>query len=462
MKLCMVFCTLALLSDSAQATRRNRGADMPDPETVEIDFEPMGPDDGPELLMGPDGDAEMLMQELPSSKSSPKARPSKPESGLSEKELDDVLSDMLGSPSRVEKEGPPNLPPGIPADIADAIPPGAEVIMGNAPDGSEIVEIDAPEGPPPQIMMNGPPGGIPDDMRSSIPMSALKSLFPPGQMIIEEDDGAPPDAVMEDLMREMSDQFQQQLLPIAQQAAAEDNLPNSCSGELKAFCKGAPSRLHCLGKHSNDISDTCRADVGKSVPFLCSGPIDAFCDVLMGGILSCLANHLKDLDGPCKDSVQATKHIINKVNTQKASVTDPKTGQKKSVTPKSKTSLSQREANLDAKLIGLSHDASTAKKQEASEHAPVNMPARVLGHHADTSPLHHGASKHTSQGSPPFLAVFVPFSLLTAGAALLLHFRPVIAAKLMQMGDAKPLTTGTELISPSAHSIPMKYPGRLP
>merc|ERR1719387_2896273 len=123
----------------------------------------------------------------------------------------------------------------------------------------------------------------------------------------------------------MNDEFQQQLLPIVQQAQEDDALPKSCSPELKAYCKNAKSRLHCLGQHSQDISDTCRADVGKSVPFLCSGPIDAFCDVLMGGILSCLANHLNDLDGPCRDSVQATKHIINKVNTQKASVKDPKT-----------------------------------------------------------------------------------------------------------------------------------------
>lgn len=463
MKLSLVFCSLALLSRSAQASRHGHGPgpDEPGPETVEIDFEPMGPDDGPELVMGPDGDAEMLVEGLPSTKGSAKARSSRSESGLSEKELDDVLSDMLGQPSKIEKDEPPKLPPGIPAEIANAIPPGAEVIMGDGPDGAEIVEIDASNDPPPQIMMNGPPGGIPDDMRSSIPMSALKSLFPPGQMLIEEEDGpvGPSDVVMEDLMREMSDEFQQQLLPMAQQAAADNNLPNSCSRELKAYCKGAKSRLHCLGKHSNDISETCRADVGKSVPFLCSGPIDRFCDVLTGGILSCLSNHLTELDGACRDSVQATKHIIKKVNTQKASVTDPKTGKKKSVMPKSKASLSQREASLDAKLIGLRQDPSAVKKDEAVP-PPPTMPARVLGHHA--TPPHHGIPKHTSQSSPPFLAVFVPFSLLIASAAALIHFRPVIAAKLMQMETAKPLKAGTELVSPSSHSIPMSYPGRLP
>merc|ERR1719389_1543595 len=108
-------------------------------------------------------------------------------------------------------------------------------------------------------------------------------------------------------MREMSDEFQQQLLPMAQQAAADNNLPNSCSRELKAYCKGAKSRLHCLGKHSQDISDTCRADVGKSVPFLCSESIDRFCDVLVGGILTCLAKHVKDLPGSCRDAVTTTK-----------------------------------------------------------------------------------------------------------------------------------------------------------
>lgn len=465
MKLSVVFCCLALLSESAHATRRGPGipsGGLP-PEMVEIDFEPMGPDDGPAMMMGRDGPPEMLVEGPSSTRGAAKSRSLGPQTGLSEKELDDVLSDMLGKPSKAAKDAPSDLPPGIPAELASAIPggipDGAEVVLGDGPDGAEIVEID---GPPPEMMMAGPPGGIPDDMRSSIPMSALKQLFPPGQVIIEEDDGpnAPPDAVVQDMMREMSEEFQQQLLPLAQQAAADDALPNSCGKELKTFCKGAKSRLHCLGQHSQDVSDTCRTDVGKSVPFLCSGPIDKYCDVLMGGILSCLGNRLKDLDGPCRDAVTTTKHVINKINTQKSSVTNPKTGQKHSVVPKTKASLSQREANLDAKLIGLAQDSSTSTHEEK---VPASMPARLLGQHdnAHLAPTQISPKRKT-QASPPFAAVFVPFSLLVASAAAIAYFRPVIAAKLMQQETAKPLTVGTELTNPTATSIPMSYPGRLP
>jgi len=56
------------------------------------------------------------------------------------------------------------------------------------------------------------------------------------------------------------------------------------------------------------------------VPFLCSRAIDKFCDVLQVGILDCLSGHLGDLEAPCKDSVVATKHVIAKVNIQKAMV----------------------------------------------------------------------------------------------------------------------------------------------
>merc|ERR1719409_960881 len=121
-------------------------------------------------------------------------------------------------------------------------------------------------------------------------------------------------------------------MPMAERSA-EENLPSSCSKEIKAHCKDAKSQLHCLGKHNADISDQCRADVGKAVPFLCSDAIDQYCDVLMGGILSCLGNQLSNLQGPCKDAVSATKKMIQKVNSKKA--IPP--------APKAKASLSVRE-----------------------------------------------------------------------------------------------------------------------
>merc|ERR1719424_1825592 len=144
-------------------------------------------------------------------------------------------------------------------------------------------------------------------MGGSIPVSRLQDLFPPGQMIIEEDDGPmprggsrdgprgeiPPDAIIQDMMREMDQAFQDDVLPQARNVAGA---PDSCARELKAHCRGAPSQLHCLGKYASDISDKCRADVGKSVPFLCSDAIDRYCDVMTGGILTCLTGRLDRLE----------------------------------------------------------------------------------------------------------------------------------------------------------------------
>merc|ERR1719161_4742 len=158
---------------------------------------------------------------------------------------------------------------------------------------------------------------------------------------------------------------------MARRAAGADDMPSSCSKDLKAHCKGARSQLHCLGKNADTISAGCRADVGKSVPFLCSNGIDRWCDVLLGGILSCLSDHMSDLEGPCKDAVTATRHVITKVNTQKASVVDPSTGEKKSVAPKKSTT--QREALLDASLRGLTQAAGTSLTQTGAA-----APARNL------------------------------------------------------------------------------------
>merc|ERR1719313_1499891 len=140
---------------------------------------------------------------------------------------------------------------------------------------------------------------------------------------------------------------------MAQQAAEERLQGSGCSKEIKAHCKDAQSQLHCLGKYPAEISAGCKADVGKSVPFLCSEAIDEYCDVLMGGILPCLSNQIKNLQGPCKDAVWATKKVSKQVNSQKSPTLAP-AASKTAAAPKVKASLSAREAHLDAKLIGLS------------------------------------------------------------------------------------------------------------
>lgn len=468
---------------------------MADQDVVEIDFEPQLGAPGPN-------------------------RKGKPSGGLSEKELDDVLADMLGPQNVPQKSGPGDLPEGaphsLPTDLS-RIPDGAEVVMGGGPNGppdGTVVEIDGPpprneremdellaalEGrpveesprpkqeahserkpqkagppdnvpkdeeviigngrnglppgvevevvggdePPPEMLMMG--GGGPRGGPDEIPVEALRELFPPGQMIIEEDDGPGPppgdrpppgaDAIIGDLMREMDQAMVEQVMPMAEQAA-ENNLPTSCSKEIKAHCRDAKSQLHCLGKYSADISDGCRADIGKSVPFLCSDAIDKYCDVLMGGILSCLDNQQSNLQGPCKDAVVATKKIIQKVNSKKPS----------QPAPKLKASLSAREAHLDAKLIGLS-PASNAKAKP-----PPVMPhlqEKLLDH--DMRPT----ESPTSHASPPFFAWFLPLIVVGAGAfaihSQIVQVKPTTGPTILKKDPSeRPLrtTSGMELLNP--------------
>jgi hypothetical protein len=468
-------------------------------DTVEIDFEPLGPDDGPI------GETVMLEGRGPTKKG-------KSPGGLSEKELDDVLADMLGPQnvphkSEAQKHEPRNLPndlsripdgaevfkgdgknglpPGVELEIdgpplqsekdmdellsaiegrppmatkperGDPVnfPPGGdEVIMGNGKNGipEGVVEIVGDEPPPEMMMMQEGPGprGGPED----IPPEMLKQLFPPG-VIIEEDDGPGPprggrpppgaDAVIQDLMNEMDEALVQQV----NQQATENNLPSSCSKEVKAHCKDAKSKLHCLGKYNADISDGCRADVGKSVPFLCSEAIDNFCDVLMGGILSCLGNQMNNLQGPCKDAVLATKKIIQKVNSKKAS----------QAAPKAKASLSVREANLDAKLIGLSA-ASPAKAKPPS--VMPHLQEKLMDHDIRTA---HGKNQESSQASPPFLAWFVPLCILLVGAFLAHRSSSLTANTMIFKNAANTMTFKNDPKTTFSHEAPETFrPSRTP
>merc|ERR1719321_1868884 len=143
------------------------------------------------------------------------------------------------------------------------------------------------------------------------------------------------------MMRDMEQSSRDQVRP------GVDKLPDSCQKEVRSYCKGAPSQLHCLGKHASDISEGCRADIGKSVPFVCSDAIDRWCDIITGGILPCLAAKLPELDPPCKDSVVLTRKVVAKVNARKATGTGSKGSAKNSQRPK------DREAALDAKLQNL-------------------------------------------------------------------------------------------------------------
>lgn len=373
-------------------------------EDIEIDFEPIGPggpggpdgggipmdaigqllgggDDGPgiiELGPGPQGP----MRGPPGPKG--KADKSK---NQQEAALDDMLADMFGAP-----------PGSIKAEKSDRSSPKQKVTKKRLGDGTVIIEEDMPmdggnplaammnqmmgggmgDGGPIQIIGGGPPPGVfPLDMRSSVPVSNIRDLFPGPHPQGHKDANMPfnqPDPMIMDMMQDLDRAFTQNFLPTVQRAAGVDRVPDSCKQELSKHCNAqVKSQLHCLGKHPEEISAPCRKDVGKSVPFLCSPAIDKFCDVLEKGILNCLGDHIKELDGPCKDAVITTHHVISKVNSQKASITNKATGEKIESKPSTPAPAS-REAMLDKELSKVS----TGGKVDATPPPPPPPPASTM------------------------------------------------------------------------------------
>lgn len=186
-------------------------------------------------------------------------------------------------------------------------------------------------------------GPVPDQMgsftiqRSSrVPLSTFNDLFPVPMMVLsgdddddeaaENDDLFAPDALVANMMQHLSQSFKKDMLPAIHRRAGGGRAHEACAEEMKTLCNGTQSRLQCLGQHVERTSAECRRDVGRSVPFLCSSSIDKLCNVLERGILPCLADHLPELDEGCRDAVVATHSVIAKVNTQRASLRDPETG----------------------------------------------------------------------------------------------------------------------------------------
>jgi hypothetical protein len=223
-----------------------------------------------------------------------------------------------------------------------------------------------PKSPPEDIaMMRGEFPNAP----ASISASTLRNLFPgPGLMFEENgalENASPmpfgtPDMAVMDMLQQMDDSFARDLLPIAHRAASAGHTPDSCGPEIRKYCPIATSKLHCLGKSTDKISEKCRADVGKSVPFLCSKAIDKWCNLLDKGILDCLGGHLQNLEEECHDAVVATRHVVLRTNTQRASVTNPLTGTQKVNVPIPKQNNSQREAQVDAQLSNITSPGTKA------------------------------------------------------------------------------------------------------
>merc|ERR550532_497058 len=140
-----------------------------------------------------------------------------------------------------------------------------------------------------------------------------------------------------------------------------------CAAEVRSMCNSTQhkvSHLHCLGQHSQNISDKCRARVGKSVPFLCHKALDQWCDGLDRGILPCLADKLPELQGSCRDAVLATHGVIAKVNTQKASLLNPLTGETLVYMPKSASTAPKTAKDEKAQVETTATPVAQAIQQE--------------------------------------------------------------------------------------------------
>lgn len=186
-----------------------------------------------------------------------------------------------------------------------------------------------------------------------------------------------PDPHVQGLIKDLDQTFLH-LMGNIQKASSNERMPNACNADLKKYCSGTNKKLHCLGAHAEEVSETCRKYVGKSLPFRCSSSIDKFCDVLEDGILNCLGSHVQELPGECKDAVLATHHVISKANTQKASVVDVTSGAKLESKPSDV-------ATTPAPLPGAPH------AQTAASELPVGM-LDLLGKARSTMAAHDAAS----------------------------------------------------------------------
>mmetsp|Transcript_48040 Transcript_48040/g.139144 ORF Transcript_48040/g.139144 Transcript_48040/m.139144 type:complete len:404 (-) Transcript_48040:70-1281(-) len=255
---------------------------------MEIEFEPLGAMPG----VGDDRAAPEMLQDLLAGMA--RANGGRSPGAEREGELDRAMAAFLG-----------------------ARPPaggGPKTTKWTSPDGSQQVVIE-------EISPKS-------DKRSRLPAGLFRDLFP-GPLLMEEDGADPlrslpfggPDPLILDMLQGMGRPFQQDMLPaLHRSSGGGTRAPRSCQADLGKHCGKERSQVHCLGQHQDDISEACRQDVGKSVPFLCSRAIDRYCDVLQTGILTCLGGHLQDLDGQCSDAVIATRHVISKVNSQRASI----------------------------------------------------------------------------------------------------------------------------------------------
>lgn len=258
--------------------------------------------------------------------------------------------------------------------------PKGPALLG--PEGPIFVGPDGPMLLSERGPLTGPMGSAQGPgTRSRMPVNFFHELFP-GPLRADMHSGVAvaspfdaPDPLVLDMLQEFGQPFHNEVLPMIHMAGGARQAPLSCRGDLREHCGSARSQLHCLGKHREDISEPCRKDVGKSVPFLCSRAIDRFCSLLEQGILSCLSSHMQEVGRGCRDSIMATQEVIEKVHTQKVSVTDPQTGEKRVHTPTPEPPT-KREARLDLQLNGQADSDRIAQQPvAAADRTWPNLPS---------------------------------------------------------------------------------------
>ena len=146
------------------------------------------------------------------------------------------------------------------------------------------------------------------------------------------------DSILDRIMSEISGGFHNGLKPlIAQARNMGSSTPHPCIADTKKFCEEDHdhshehfSRLHCLGLHASELSTDCAKEVESSLPFLCSGDISRFCgpeETINRSVLQCLETNKESVREVCKDSIEATRSVIQRINTQEVNLVNRKTGQ---------------------------------------------------------------------------------------------------------------------------------------
>jgi len=141
------------------------------------------------------------------------------------------------------------------------------------------------------------------------------------------DGGADP--FMGDIMSAMDAAIMAQILPGLQHVQEEP----PCKQDEAKLCPRTvfKSALQCLGKYADQVSEKCKKDVKKSLPFNCADELSGGdgCDGVDESIISCLYKRIHGHIGPggvsvsdaCKGSLLVTRSLLHKVNTMKTTVT---------------------------------------------------------------------------------------------------------------------------------------------